>query len=54
MILNLYRILIGFDWEWETLRITIFRDGEMIILKCKKTGRIKKVWTGESFFDFLK
>ena len=46
MIINLFRILWGYKWEWEEHERFRFRNGIEILFICKKTGRMKKVFVG--------
>ena len=46
MIINLFRILIGYKWDWKEYQRVEFSDGLEILFICQKTGRMKKVWMG--------
>jgi hypothetical protein len=46
MIVNLFRRIIGYKWEWEEYHRITWNDGVDIFFICKKTGRMKKVWIG--------
>ena len=48
MILTFLRILFGFKWEWLLVNKQVYSNGTYFLFICKRSGRIKKVWVGES------
>ncbi len=46
MILNIFRILFGYNWELEERARFQFTNGVQILYICKKTGRMKQIFVG--------